>query len=90
MRTEVLHIRLTPEEMKRVEQHAARHGWTVSEYARACLQQDWVMSGDKGLLAELVQETAERLAGGLLAKIGPGKARPTGAVGLGAILRAKH
>ena len=61
-----------------------------SEYARACLQQDWVMSADKGLLAELVQETAERLAGGLLAKIGPGKARPTGASGLGAILRAKH
>src|SRR5437016_2440756 len=78
MRTAVLHIRLTPEEMKRVEQHAARHGWTVSEYARACLQQDWVMSGDKGAVADVVQEATERLVGKLLANIGPGKARPTG------------
>lgn len=77
MRTHVLHIRLTPEEMKRVEQHAARHGWTVSEYARACLQQDWVMSGDKDSVAAVVHEATERLVGKLLATIGPGKARPT-------------
>jgi hypothetical protein len=78
MRTEVLHIRLTPQDMKRVEQRAARHRLTVSEYVRACLQQDWVMSGDKETMAEVVHETAERLAGRLLAAIGPGKARPTG------------
>jgi hypothetical protein len=56
MRTAVLHIRLTPAEMKRVEQHAARFGRSVSEYARACLQQDWIMVGDTDAVADVVQE----------------------------------
>ena len=76
-RTEVLHIRLTPEEMRRAEQHAASHGWTVSEYARACLQQDWVMSGDERAKAEAMQDAMERLLGRFLGRIGPGKARQT-------------
>ena len=78
MRTEVLHVRLTTEEMKRAELHAARHGWTVSEYARACLQQDWVMSGDQQVKAEAMQDAMERLVGKFIASIGPGRARPTG------------
>ncbi len=90
MRTEVLHIRLTPEEMKRVETHAARHRLTVSEYARACIQQDWVMSGDKDTVSEVVQDAVERLVGRLLANIGPGKARPTGERGLEAIMKASQ
>jgi hypothetical protein len=72
--SETFTFRLSPSDRQRIEREAKRHDMAPGEYIRACLQQDWVMGGDREVVSEVVHEATQRLVKRFLGGLPKGKA----------------